>query len=64
MDSPPFFSLFFSEIFLQYTAHTSIRDILKRHKIVGYFEYVDGTLIVYDKRITENKKSLIISAVH
>jgi hypothetical protein len=26
--------------------------------MVGYFEYVGGTLIVYDKRITENKKIL------
>jgi hypothetical protein len=54
----PHLLFFSSEIFLQYTAHTSIVDVLKHHKIVGYSEHVGGTLIVYGKRITENKNVL------
>jgi len=55
---PPQYSRFFPVLFLQYTAHTSILDVLKHHNMVGYFEYVGGTLIVYDKRFAENKKFL------
>jgi len=37
-----------SEVFLQYLEHTKIVDILVQHNIIGYFRYVDDTLVIYD----------------
>jgi hypothetical protein len=54
----PLQSSLFPEIFLQYTEHSSVLDVVKHHKIVGYCEYVGGTLIVCDRRITKNKECL------
>ena len=51
-------SSIFSELLLQYTDNTSMPKILKYHKIVGYFRYVDDVLIIYDNRITEIKNLL------
>ena len=47
-------SSIFSEIFLQYLENTKNFDILKNHKIIGYFRYVDNILMVYK----ENKTSI------
>jgi hypothetical protein len=55
MGAPTFI---FSEIFLQYTDHTSILKILNHHKIVGYYRYVDDICIIYHKKITEIKNAL------
>jgi len=37
-----------SELYLQYTEHTVIIDILLKYDILGYFRYVDDILLVYD----------------
>jgi hypothetical protein len=42
-----------SEIFLQYIEHNLIVNILQKHKIVGYFRYVDDILLVYNNENTE-----------
>ena len=40
-------SSIFSEIYVQYLEHTKIFDILVKHKLVGYFRYVDDILLIY-----------------
>jgi hypothetical protein len=47
-----------SELYLQYTEHTTIYDILMKHNILGYFRYVDDILIVYDTTTTDILKVL------
>jgi hypothetical protein len=42
-----------SELYLQYTKHTKIYDILTKHNILGYFRYVDDVLLVYDTTVTD-----------
>ena len=46
-------SSIFSEIYMQYVEHTKIFEILVKHKLVGYFRYVDDVLIIY-KETTNN----------
>ena len=40
-------SSIFSEVYFQYLEITTIYNILVKHKIMGYFRYVDDILIVY-----------------
>jgi hypothetical protein len=42
----------FSEIFLQHIENTAIFDILIYNNIVGYFQYVDDILLVYNDTVT------------
>jgi hypothetical protein len=37
----------FPEIYLQYLENNKIFDILVKHHIIGYFWYIDNTLLVY-----------------
>jgi hypothetical protein len=37
-----------SEIYLQYLEHDDIYKTLIKHKIVGYFKFVDDILLIYD----------------
>jgi hypothetical protein len=45
-------SAILSEVFLQYIEEIFITDILIQNKIIGYFRYVDDTLIIYDQIMT------------
>ncbi|GFG35837.1 hypothetical protein Cfor_01162 [Coptotermes formosanus] len=47
-------SALFSEFFLQYNEHAHIFNLLNIHNIKGYFRYVDGILIIYNKDETDN----------
>jgi hypothetical protein len=38
---------FFSEIYLLYLENSKIFDTVVKHHIIGYFQYVDDILIVY-----------------
>jgi hypothetical protein len=40
-------SSIFSKVYLQYMENTKIFELLLRHKVEGYFRYVDVILIVY-----------------
>jgi hypothetical protein len=40
-------SFLFSEVYLQYMENNKIFELLLRHKVEGYFRYVDDILIVY-----------------
>jgi hypothetical protein len=40
-------SSIFSEIYLQYIENTKIFKLLLRHKVEGYFRYVNDILIIY-----------------
>jgi len=37
-----------SEVYLQHMENTTILELLKKHRIEGYFRYVDDILIVYN----------------
>jgi hypothetical protein len=37
-----------SEIYLQYIKSNIIIELALKHKLLGYFRYVDDTLLVYD----------------
>ena len=37
-----------SEVYLQYMENTTIYELLKKHRIEGYFRYVDDILVVYN----------------
>ena len=39
-----------SEFFLQHLENSKIYDILLNYNIVGYFQYVDDLLIIYNER--------------
>jgi hypothetical protein len=45
-------SSIFSELFLLYTEHTLLFDILIENHTLGYFRYVDDVLIVYGATLT------------
>jgi hypothetical protein len=47
------FVVHLSKVFLQYTEHTVIYDILLHNNILGYFRYVDDILIVCDSGKTD-----------
>lgn len=51
-------SCIFSEIYLQFLENTKIYDFLIKHRIIGYFRYVDDILIVYKDKITDIHKML------
>lgn len=42
----------FLEIYLQYFENTKIFDILVKHHIIGYFQYVEDILIVHKNNAT------------
>ena len=46
-------SSIFLEVYVQYLENTAIYNILVKHKIMGYFRYVDGILIVYRNKNTD-----------
>jgi len=37
-----------SEVYLQHMENTTIHELLKKHRIEGYFRYIDDILIVYN----------------
>jgi len=37
-----------SEVYLQRMENTTIHELLKKHRIEGYFRYVDDILVVYN----------------
>ena len=41
-------SFILSEVYLQYMQNTTIHELLKKHRIEGYFRYVDDSLVVYN----------------
>jgi hypothetical protein len=41
-----------SEIYIQYLQHTAIYEILLRHRIIGYYRYVDYLLLVFHTQLT------------
>jgi hypothetical protein len=45
-------SSIFSETYCQYVENTEIKDILLRNKLIGYFRYVEDTLILYNTDLT------------
>jgi hypothetical protein len=45
-------SSIFSEIYLQYLENTKIFDILVKHHVIGYFQYVDDILLDYISNVT------------
>jgi hypothetical protein len=45
-------SAIIAETYLQNLEHNQIYSLLTKHKIIGYFRYVDDILIVYDKNKT------------
>jgi hypothetical protein len=49
-------SAILAEIFLQNNEHNEIYKILRKHKIEGYFRYVDDKLIIYDSQSKKYKK--------
>ena len=51
MGSPT--SSVFSEMYFQYKESTENFDTLICNNIMGYFRYVDDTLVVYDKTFTD-----------
>ena len=47
-----------SELFLQYTECNAIVPILNKHRILGYFRYVDDILSLFDATITYVQSTL------
>jgi hypothetical protein len=47
-----------SEVYLQYKENTKIYDLLIKHKIIGYFRYVDDILLMYKEESTNIYKML------
>jgi hypothetical protein len=45
-------SALLAEIFLQNLEHNNIQNIVIKHKLLGYFRYVDDILILYNKKLT------------
>jgi hypothetical protein len=43
----------FSEFYLQHKEHTTFHRILQRHKIIGYFRFVDDILLIFDNTVTD-----------
>jgi len=41
------------EIFLRYTELNYIVHLAIKHKLLGYFRYVDGIMIIYDQYATK-----------
>ena len=56
-----------SEVYLQYLENTTIYELLIKHKVEGYFRYVDDVLVIYkdDKtnihRVLEDFNNLVPS---
>jgi hypothetical protein len=46
-------SVVLSEVYLQHLEHTEIIKIITQHNILGYFRYVDDSLMVYDENSTD-----------
>jgi hypothetical protein len=46
-------SSFFSEIHLQYLENTKTFHILMKHRKIGYFQYTDDILLVYQNNATD-----------
>jgi hypothetical protein len=47
-----------SEAYIQNMEHKQIFPILIKHKITGYFRYVDDILIIYDQAKTNTDQTL------
>jgi len=53
-----------SEIYLQYTENTTIYELLIKHKVEGYFRYVDDIIVMYKAnthRVLEDFDNLVPS---
>jgi hypothetical protein len=48
-----------AETYIQHMEHKQLYQILLKHKITGYFRYVDDILIVYNKKQTDIDKTII-----
>jgi hypothetical protein len=46
-------SSIFSELYLQFTENTKIVELLLKHKVEGYFRYVDDILMMYKEERTD-----------
>jgi hypothetical protein len=42
-----------SEVFLQHIEHTHIPSIVKKHKLINYFRFVDDILLIFDSNSTD-----------
>jgi hypothetical protein len=42
-----------SEVFLQHVEHTLIPHLSMKHKLVNYFQFVDGILLIFDSNETD-----------
>jgi hypothetical protein len=52
-------STILAETYLQHMEHKHLYQILLKHKIAGYFRYVDDILIVYNQKKTNIDKTII-----
>jgi hypothetical protein len=52
-------SAILAETYIQYMEHEQIYPILIKHKIIGYFRFVDDILVIYDHRKTNIDNTLI-----
>jgi hypothetical protein len=52
-------SAILAEIYMQHMEHKQIYPISIKHKIVGYFRYVEDTLIIYGHRKTNIDNTLL-----
>jgi hypothetical protein len=46
-------SAIIAETYLQSAENNQIYNLLTKHKIRGYFRYINDILIIYDKRVTQ-----------
>jgi hypothetical protein len=51
-------SAILAEAYIQSIEHTQKYNILKTHKIIAYFRYVDDILIIYDNKNTNIDQTL------
>jgi hypothetical protein len=51
-------SAIFAETFIQHMDHKYLYPILKTQHIIAYYRHVDNILIIYNKNITNIKKTL------
>ena len=47
-----------SEVYLQHLESTKMSDIFRNHQLIGYFIYVDNTLIIYKDNLTNIQETL------
>lgn len=58
-------SAIFAEVYMQHLEHTSVVDILSKHKIMNYYRYVYDILVVYNMQKTNIMNTLnVFNAIH